>query len=131
MLRRLYVLNATLLVVHEIHSAFWREWDLLALPGGEAGFLALHVPLVALVVWGHGRLVEGARGGAVVALLLAASGIGAAAVHAALLAGGAPEFRAPASVALLGAIVLASVALAPLAIAALRRPAAPSPRVAS
>ncbi len=41
MLHRLYVLNATLLLVHELDSAFWREWDVLGLPGGEAGSLAL------------------------------------------------------------------------------------------
>jgi hypothetical protein len=128
-LRRLYVVNATLLVVHEIDSAFWREWDLFGLPAGEAGFLAIHLPLVALVVWGYGRTAEGARAGAVLSLLLAAAGLLAAALHAAFLLRGAPEFRAPASIALLVAILVVSLAQAPLAVAALRGPAAPTTRV--
>ncbi len=127
-MRRLYLLNAALLVVHEIDSAFWREWDLLGLPGGEAGFLAIHLPLVALLIWGYGRLLAGARAGAILSLALAAAGVLAAALHAALLLRGRPEFRAPGSIAVLAATLVASLAQAPLAIAALRRAGAPAPR---
>jgi hypothetical protein len=30
----LYLLNAALLFTHEIDSAFWKEWDLIGIPGG-------------------------------------------------------------------------------------------------
>ena len=30
----LYLVNASLLVTHEIDSAYWNEWELLHLPGG-------------------------------------------------------------------------------------------------
>ena len=30
----LYVVNATLLICHQIDSAYWREWELLRVPGG-------------------------------------------------------------------------------------------------
>lgn len=29
-----YILNATLLLLHEIESAYEREWEILKLPGG-------------------------------------------------------------------------------------------------
>ena len=29
-----YLANAVLLIVHEIGSAYWKEWDLFRLPGG-------------------------------------------------------------------------------------------------
>jgi len=124
MLRALYVTNAALLVVHEIDSANWREWDLLGLGGGEAAFLLLHLPLVALVVWGYGRLVEGARAGLVVSVLLAAAGLAAGVVHAAFLAAGHPEFRTPVSLGVLAATVLVSAIQVPLAVRALQAAAA-------
>jgi hypothetical protein len=42
----LYILNATLLLLHEIESGYEREWELLGLPGKLAGFLVLHVPVI-------------------------------------------------------------------------------------
>lgn len=125
MLRALYVANATLLLVHEIDSAFWREWELLRLPGGEPGFLAVHVVLAAAVVWGYGRLVEGARAGLVLSLALALAALAAAAIHAAFLLAGRPEFRSGASLAVLAGAFALSAAQAPLALRALaarRRP---------
>ncbi len=129
-LRSLYVVNATLLIVHEIDSAYWREWDLFGLPGGEAGFLAVHLPLVAVVVWGYGRLAAGARAGAALSVALAAAGVLAAALHAAFLLRGAPEFRAPASIGVLAATLLASLVQATLALRALRATAGRGSRAA-
>ncbi len=120
MLRVLYVANATLLLVHEIDSAFWREWELFHLPGGEPAFLVVHLPLVALVVWGYGRLVEGARAGAVMSLALAVAALAAAAIHAAFMAVGHVEFRAAVSIAVLAGGFAVSALQAPLAMRALR-----------
>ncbi len=119
MLRALYVANATLLVVHEIDSAYWREWDLFRLPGGEPGFLALHVVLVALAVWGYGRLVEGARAGVVLSLVLAVASLAAAVIHGGFLLAGRPEFRGAASVVVLAGGFAISALQAPLALRAL------------
>lgn len=52
MLFRLYFINAILLILHEIDSAYWREWELFSLPGGTNGFLPLHVPLLFFVLYG-------------------------------------------------------------------------------
>jgi hypothetical protein len=38
----IYLVNATLLIVHEIDSAYWKEWELFKLPGGAGGFVILH-----------------------------------------------------------------------------------------
>ncbi len=81
MLRSLYLANATLLVVHELDSVFWREWELFRLPGGEAG----SSPRTSLLA-------------------------------------GRPEFRAPASIAVLAGSLVVSLAQGPGAAAALRAP---------
>ena len=48
----LYLVNALVLIVHEIDSAYWQEWDLFHLAGGETGFLLLHLPLLLPVLYG-------------------------------------------------------------------------------
>ena len=36
-----YLINATLLICHEIDSAYWREWELFHIPGGSIVFVML------------------------------------------------------------------------------------------
>jgi hypothetical protein len=120
-LRALYVATASLLVVHELDSAFWHEWELFRLPGGEPGFVLAHLPLVALVVWGYGRLVAGARVGLWVSVAVAAGGIAAPILHGAFLAAGRQEFRTTPSLAVICCVGVASVALLASALRALRR----------
>jgi len=48
----LYVINATLLILHEIESAYEKEWEILKLPGKITGFLLLHVPIIILIFYG-------------------------------------------------------------------------------
>ena len=126
-MRWLYALVAALLVVHEVDSAFWREWEVFGLPGGEPGFLLLHLPLLLLVFWGYGEALAGRRSGAWASLALAAAGLVAPAIHFALLAQGRPEFRTAASLAVLAATGLASILLAAAAALPLvaRRPRPP------
>ena len=40
----LYIVNLTLLILHEMDSAYWKEWQLFHLPGGVGGFLLIHLP---------------------------------------------------------------------------------------
>ena len=47
-----FILNATILILHEIESAFEEEWLLFKLPGGMTGFLLFHVPLLLMAFWG-------------------------------------------------------------------------------
>lgn len=46
----LYLTNSVLLIVHEMDSVYWKEWDLFGLGGGVSGFLVLHFPLLFLVL---------------------------------------------------------------------------------
>lgn len=47
-----YILNATLLLLHEIESAFEKEWEILKLPCKITGFLILHVPIILILFYG-------------------------------------------------------------------------------
>ena len=119
-MRRVYVWNAGLLGAHEVDSGYWREWELFRLPGGAGLFVALHVALFALLVWGYGEVVEGRRAGAWMSALLATSGLLVGAVHGTFLATGHPQFGSPASLAILAALAGTSLVQATVARAALR-----------
>lgn len=106
----LYLANATLLLVHEMDSAYWKEWEIFRLPGGAGGFCLLHVPLIALVLYGQALLARHDPTGLLFAYILAAGGLFACAIHFTFLARGRPEFRAPVSIAVLVCSGLVSVA---------------------
>src|SRR5512140_2479816 len=110
-MKRLYWLTASLLIVHEIDSAYWREWELFRLPGGIAAFLAIHLPLALLVLWGYERVCAGTRAGRRMAVAVGAAGIATAAIHGAFLARGAAAFRTAPSLVLVAATGVAGLAL--------------------
>ena len=111
MLKRSYSLAATLLVVHEIDSAFWREWNLFGLPGGISLFLAIHVVMVLALLWGHERVLLGDRVGTWMSVLLGLSGVATTLIHGSYLLSGSDAFRTPASLSVLGSMLVVSVVL--------------------
>ena len=105
----LYLLNTALLSTHEIDSAFWKEWELFGLPGGIQVFLVLNFLLLLAVLYGFRQLLRGARNGQMFALLLAAGGVFAFAIHGYFILTGHREFTLPVSMALLVAILVVSL----------------------
>ncbi len=106
-----YVSAATLPIVHEIDSAYWREWELFRLPGGHAGFIILHVPLVLVLLFGLLAVVEERPSGIMLSLLVAAGGIFAFVIHDYFLRRGRAEFAVTTSRIVLGMLLIASVVL--------------------
>jgi hypothetical protein len=121
LLRRLYLANAAVLLVHQMDAAYWHEWTLFRLPGGLNLYLALNVPIALAILAGYGAIVAGRTSAVAYAWLVAASGMFAAGFHAWHLAGGDPAFRAPASLALLADTALLSLAQAALLVRHHRR----------
>ena len=93
----LYLTNAILLIIHEIDSAFWKEWELFKLPGGINGFLILHFPLLFLILYGLVLVARQSFLGLIVSLILSAGGIFAFCIHTAFIRKGRPEFNTPIS----------------------------------
>jgi hypothetical protein len=105
----LYIVNAVLLIVHEIDSVYWHEWKLFKLPGGISFFLVLHLPLVFLILWGLVQVQQNTPAGYVISLILAGVGIFAFTIHMVFMAKGNREFKTPLSIALLIAILAVSI----------------------
>lgn len=105
----LYLTNAVLLINHEIDSAYWKEWELFHLPGGISGFLLMHFPLVAIVLYGLVLVAQQAFAGLIISLVLSLVGIGAFGIHSYFIKKGHPEFRNWVSVLILILIFVISL----------------------
>ncbi len=105
----LYLLNAILLINHEIDSAFWKEWELFRLPGGIGGFLLLHFPLLFIVLYGLVLVTRQSPAGLIFSLVLSLAGIFAFSIHTWFLKKGRPQFDAPMSKFILTATLVVSV----------------------
>ena len=108
----LYVLNATLLITHEIDSAYWKEWRLFwgllgprqqPLPDrvGAPLFVLLHLPMVGALLWGLLEVARSTTAGYMMSLVLGACGVFAFTVHSLFIRAGHPEFRTAVSQAVL------------------------------
>lgn len=105
----LYLLNTTMLIVHEIDSAYWQEWKLFHLAGGKTGFLLLHLPLLAPVLYGLALIDRGTLAGLVLSVLVSVCGLFAFLTHTFFIRRGHPEFKTPVSLGILWAILLVSL----------------------
>jgi hypothetical protein len=81
LLPKLCLLNAALLITHEIDSAFWRGWELFGLPAGIQLFLVLNLILVLIMLVGHQRVVRGEPSGRLYSWLMVGGGLFAGCTH--------------------------------------------------
>lgn len=100
-LRWLFLANATVLITHQIDAAFWHEWELFFIPGGNQVNLLLNLPIIALVMYSHSRVVADIRTGLAFYKLLAALGFVTVGIHSFFFLRGSESFVQPMSVALL------------------------------
>ncbi|MGD2186165.1 MAG: hypothetical protein PVI71_08555 [Desulfobacterales bacterium] len=104
----LYMINATLLIIHEIDSAFWKEWELFKLPGGIGGFLILHFPIVFFILYGLVLVSRRSFAGLIISLILCAGGIFAFCIHMVFIRSGRHEFSTPISRTILTLMLMVS-----------------------
>jgi hypothetical protein len=108
-LRWLFLANATVLVTHQIDAAYWHEWELFFIPGGNQVNLLLNIPIIALVMYSHSRVVADIQTGLAFYKLLAALGFLTVGIHSFFFLRGSESFCQPMSVTLLVATFVLSV----------------------
>jgi hypothetical protein len=106
----LYCTSATLLIVHEIESAYRQEWKLFRLPGGISFFLVVHLPMVFLILYGLVQVQRESLAGQILSLVLSLGGIFAFSIHTYFNSRGHPEFKTPISLLILIATLSVSAA---------------------
>jgi hypothetical protein len=97
----LYQLNFTLLIIHEIESAFWKEWELFGIYGGLEVFLLFNFLLVLFFIYGFVKFLQRRKAGIIFSLMLSLSGIIAFAIHGIFILAGNKEFTLPISIVIL------------------------------
>lgn len=105
----LYLFNATLLIVHEIDSAYWKEWELFGMKGGIGSFVLTHIPLVFIILWGVVQMHLGTSAGLILSLIMGVAGIGGFSIHTYFIKKGRPEFNTPVSRLILAIILPVSL----------------------
>lgn len=114
----IYLLNAVLLIDHEIDSAYWQEWKLFKIPEqyGISSFLILHLPLLLLILWGLILIRDGSTWGLILSIVLSAGGLFAFVFHYYHLRRGRVEFDTIISRALLVSTLLFSLIQMPVSV---------------
>ncbi len=97
----IYLINAIFLIIHEIDSAYWKEWELFGIPGGIGGFLLLHFPMLFVLLYGLVLLSKYSFAGLVISLIVSFGGIFAFYIHTYFIKKGREEFKTPMSLFIL------------------------------
>lgn len=118
----IYLVNAVLLINHEIESAYWQEWELFRLPGAITGFLLVHFPVLFLVLYGLVLVFQQTSGGLILSLVLSGGGIFAFSIHTYFIRKGREGFKLPISMFILVTAFAVSLAQAVITIYLLVRP---------
>jgi hypothetical protein len=74
MLVFIYILNVTLLLLHEIESGYEKEWEILKLPGKITGFLLLHIPIIFIFFYGLYFIMHYPQMKMIISIIMGASG---------------------------------------------------------
>jgi len=105
----LYFANAILLIIHEIESAYWKEWELFKMKGGVTFFLVLHFPIVAAIMYGLLELYQSSLVGIIFSIVICLGGIFAFSIHTYFIRKGHDEFKLPISKIILISLLVISV----------------------
>jgi hypothetical protein len=77
----IYIINASALLLHEIESAYLKEWEILKLPGRITGFLLLHIPIIIILFWGAIEIQKQTISGIIIAIIAGVGGLVPFLVH--------------------------------------------------
>ena len=114
--RTLFLLNATVLITHQIDAAFWHEWELFHIPGGNQVNLLLNLPIIAFVLYAQAQVSAGTPQTRAYYKSIAALGYLTVVIHTGFFLSGSEAFIQPMSIAL----VVAAAVLSTLQLLALR-----------
>ncbi len=108
-MQAVFLINAAVLVTHQIDAAYWHEWELFHLPGGNQLNLLLNLPIIALVLFAQGHVRANSSLAPRCYRLMIFLGFLTVAIHSAFFAFGDQAFMQPMSIALLAATSILSI----------------------
>ena len=69
-----YILNATLLILHEFESSYEKEWKILKLPGEITGFILFHIPILFLFFYGLYCIIQYPQMKTIISIIMGIAG---------------------------------------------------------
>jgi len=115
-----YIVNATLLINHEIDSSYWKEWNLISLLSGRSRsvnndqknmnvFLLSHIPILFLIMYGLKEVIQMSFIGLIISVVLCFAGVFAFFFHMHFIRKGRIEFNTPISIGMIIGIFILSI----------------------
>ncbi len=105
-----FIANATVLCTHQIDAAYWHEWEMFHLPGGNQLNLILNLPILASVFVACWLVASRSRQAKNAHIYLAALGGLTVTIHSGFFLFGYEQFLQSMSLVLMGATALLSTA---------------------
>jgi Kef-type K+ transport system membrane component KefB len=106
---KLYLINFSFLITHEIDSAFWHEWEMFQLPGGIQFFNIINFLLILFFMFGISEVVKKTKRGFVYAIVLSIVGVTTFFIHSIFILMGYEQFLLPVSIVILFSCFFISV----------------------
>ena len=108
MLEKLYLINLSLIITHEIDAAYWKEWEMFFLPGGIQLFNILNFLLIVVLIWGYRSVVLKTKRGFNYSIVMSSIGIVAFIIHGIYMLNGYEQFSLPVSILILAVCFITS-----------------------
>ena len=114
----LYLTNLIFIIIHEMDSAYWKEWEMMGKLSklNISGFLILHFPLLIISFIGAINIYKVNNSGLLISILLALAGLFAFFFHAYYLRHDRIRFNNITSKSILTIILILSLIQLPLTI---------------
>ncbi|EHQ05891.1 DUF6713 family protein [Leptonema illini] len=109
-IERLYIATLSLLIVHQIDAAYWKEWELFLLPGGIQLFDILNLAIIPFLVFGFRMVLLRAPNGRRWSLITGGLGILTLLIHTGFYIAGNDRFTLPVSALIVVACGLSGIA---------------------
>jgi hypothetical protein len=101
LLNRVLLANVTLLVAHQIDSAYWHEWEMFGLPGGIQLNVLMNIVLVGAVLGCAFAVVARHRHAFVCSCVVSGASALVLTIHAGFALAGHAQFNLPVSMAVI------------------------------
>jgi hypothetical protein len=100
-IERLYLITMSVLILHQIDAAYWKEWEMFYLPGGIQGFLLFNILAIPFVLVGYGQVIKRAANAKIFSYICGSLGIVTFLIHASFTLLDVDGFNLPLSILLI------------------------------
>jgi hypothetical protein len=91
----------SVLILHQIDAAYWKEWEMFYLPGGIQGFLLFNILVIPVVLVGYGEVIKRSSNAKIFSYVCGLLGVITFLIHASFTLYDVDGFNLPFSILLI------------------------------